>query len=76
MHVLRRVLQETLTHVVVLDRVDDHRLEAAPSAGDDQWVAGLEQALVPAVLLDADLKREGVETTDGPWTGEYFSGSA
>jgi hypothetical protein len=55
MEMLRRVLEHPMTHVVVADAVDGKGLEAAPAQGEDQRVAVLEDARMPAVLLEARL---------------------
>jgi hypothetical protein len=55
MEMLRRVLEHPMTHVVVADTVDGEGLEAAPAQGEDQRVAVLEDARMPAVLLEARL---------------------
>lgn len=53
MHVFRGVLEHPLSHVMVLDAVDGRGLEPSPAEGDDERVACLEDAFVPAVLLES-----------------------
>ncbi len=53
MHVLRSVLEHPVPQRKVLSSVDRDSLEPTPPKRDDQRVAGLENLLVPAMLLDA-----------------------
>ena len=52
-HVLGRVLEVPHAKVGVLGREDGQALEAAPPEREDERVVGLEDLLVPAMLLDA-----------------------
>lgn len=54
MEVFWRVLDHALPHIVVLAAVHGHRLEPAPAHGQDQGIKRLQNALVPAMFLDAD----------------------
>ncbi|CAI6089869.1 unnamed protein product [Clonostachys chloroleuca] len=54
-HVLGGVLEHAAAGARVRQAVDGHGLEAAPAQGEDEGVVGLEDPLVPAVALDADL---------------------
>lgn len=63
-HVRWRVLEEALTLVLVGGRVKGQRLEAAPPHREDQWIAVLQDALVPAVLLEARLRGKGQRTAE------------
>jgi len=54
-HVLRRVFEQAVAPVVVLDVVQGHGLEAPPAQGEDEGVPGLQDAVVPAVLLQPHL---------------------
>lgn len=54
-HMLRGVFQQAVSAVVVLDVVERDGLEAPPAQGEDQGVSGLQDAAVPAVLLQAHL---------------------
>lgn len=54
-HMLRGVFQQAVSAVVVLDVVEGDGLEAPPAQGEDQGVSGLQDAAVPAVLLQAHL---------------------
>ena len=49
--VLRCVLDETVTTVVVLDRVHGDRLEATPAERHNERVSRLQDALIPTVLF-------------------------
>ena len=55
MQVLRCVLDHPLASIVVLYAVDRHSLESPPANGEDQWVIGLQDLLVPPVLLQPQL---------------------
>jgi hypothetical protein len=55
MEMFRRVLEHPMAHVVVADAVDGEGLEAAPAQREDERVAILEDARMPAVLLEARL---------------------
>jgi hypothetical protein len=55
MEMLRRVLEHPMAHVVVADAVDGYGLEAPPAQGEDERVAVLEDARVPAVFLETRL---------------------
>lgn len=57
---------------MVLDRVDNHRLEPAPTTGNDQRVARFEDPVIPAVFFDTDLDAAdvllaGEEAADDVW---------
>lgn len=54
-HMLRGVFQQAVSAVVVLDVVEWDGLEAPPAQGQDQGVSRLQDAAVPAVLLQAHL---------------------
>ena len=54
--VLRCVLDETVTTVVVLDRVHGDRLEATPAERNDDGIAILQDSFVPTMLLHSNLK--------------------
>lgn len=49
--VFRSVLDHTLSFIVVLGAIDRHRLESTPAHRENQRVKGLEDSLVPAMLL-------------------------
>jgi hypothetical protein len=55
MEMLRRVLEHPMAQIVVADAVDGKGLEAAPAQREDQRVAVLEDARMPAVFLEARL---------------------
>lgn len=55
MHVLGRVLDHSLAPVVILNAVGRHGLEPPPTHGKDERVVGLEDLLVPPVLLQPQL---------------------
>ena len=54
-HVLWSVLQQSMSHVVILHEVERNGLESSPAHGDDQRVFALQDLLVPAVLLQTNL---------------------
>ena len=54
-HVFGGILEHAVARARVGDGVDGERLEAAPAQREDEGVVGLEDLLVPAVALDADL---------------------
>ena len=54
-HVFRRVLDHPQPFVAVLHRVHRHRLEAPPAVGKDQRIVRLQDAPMPAMLLDSHL---------------------
>ena len=53
--VLGRVLEHPVAHVMIATAVDGQGLEPAPAQGEYQRVAVLEDARVPAVLLEPGL---------------------
>ena len=57
MQVFGSVLQQTMTAVVVLDRVHRKRLKSAPADRHDQRISSLEYALVPTMLFETGLER-------------------
>ena len=56
MQVFGSVLQQTMTAVVVLDRVHRKRLKSAPANRNDQRISSLENALVPTMLFETGLE--------------------
>ena len=56
MQVFGSVLQQTMTAVVVLDRVHRKRLKSAPTDRNDQRISSLENALVPTMLFETGLE--------------------
>lgn len=59
-HVLRGVLEQPVPPVVVLHVEHGDGLEAPPAQRQDEGVTGLQDLLVPPVLLQAQLsRREG-----------------
>lgn len=62
MHVLRRVLEQTVSSVVVLDVVQRDGLEPPPAQRQDQRVSGFQDATVPAVFLQPQLRQQSQET--------------
>lgn len=54
-HVLGGVLQQPMAAIVVLDVVEGHGLEAPPAQREDDGVPRLQDATVPAVLLQPHL---------------------
>ena len=56
MQVFRSVLQQTMTAIVVLDRVHWKRLKSAPANRHDQRISSLEYALVPTMLFETCLE--------------------
>ena len=50
------VLQQTMTAIVVLDRVHRKRLKSAPANRHDQRISSLEYALVPTMLFETCLE--------------------
>ena len=57
MQVFWSVLQQTMTAIVVLDRVHRKRLKSAPANRHDQRISSLEYALVPTMLFETGLER-------------------
>ena len=55
MHVLRRVFEQAVAPVVVLDVVEGDGLEAPPAQRQDKGVSGLQDAVIPAVFLQTHL---------------------
>lgn len=62
MHVLRRVFQQAVAPVVILDVVEGDGLEASPPQGHDEGVPCLQDALIPAVLLQSHLTHTHTHT--------------
>ena len=56
MQVFWSVLQQTMTAIVVLDRVHWKRLKSAPANRHDQRISSLEYALVPTMLFETCLE--------------------
>lgn len=54
-HVLRRVLERSIAHVVILDKIDRYGLEATPAERDDERVASFEYFRMPAVFFQTHL---------------------
>ena len=63
--VLGRVLEQAVAAVVVLHRVHGDGLEAAPAKRHDDRVTCLQDALVPAVLLQAKLQHKTMQLLNG-----------
>ena len=56
MQVFWSILQQTITAIVVLDRVHRKRLKSAPANRNDQRISSLENALVPTMLFETGLE--------------------
>ena len=56
MQVFWSILQQTMTAIVVLDRVHRKRLKSAPANRHDQRISSLEYALVPTMLFETGLE--------------------
>ena len=56
MQVFWSVLQQTMTAIVVLDRVHRKRLKSTPANRHDQRISSLEYALVPTMLFETGLE--------------------
>ena len=69
MQVFWSVLQQTMTAIVVLDRVHRKRLKSAPADRHDQRISSLEYALVPTMLFETGL--EGYYNAKKGFLGEY-----
>jgi len=50
-HVFRCILQHSISHVMILYRVDRKRLEASPTQWKYQWILILQNPFMPTVLL-------------------------
>lgn len=55
MQVLRCVLEQPVSAIVILDVEHGNALEPAPPQRDNQWVSCLQDPLVPSVLLQSEL---------------------
>jgi hypothetical protein len=53
-HVLRRVLEHSVSDRMVVEVVDRHRLESPPPEGEDERVVRLKRLGEPSVSLDPD----------------------
>lgn len=54
-HMLRRILEHAITHVVFFLGVDGQGLKPSPPDGQNDWISTLQYFTVPTVLLNASL---------------------
>lgn len=56
MHVLRRVFEQAVASVVVLDMVEGDGLETTPAQRQNEGVPCLQDAVIPAMFLQPHLR--------------------